>query len=332
MRTTTYNLVSRLVHTLLRLFFRCVEVTRLEHVPREGGGVLVSWQPNGMIDPALIFETFPRHVVFGARHGLFRVPGLGRVVRAHRAGAELPPPDMAERTRAFARIWSGYYARKRTHPGQVAALVRKVAEYEADLRALRIEDHELDRPPALICFGLVALLLLQVVLVYLLLPPLLLVGAVVNAPAALILWGITRWAAKQEKDEASIKVMAGALVFPGVWALAGTLAGWGHGQLHAAYPAIGDTPVLAGVMVVLLAFVGGAVALRYLRLVRETARAVRVRLTRERLRVTIARLRVDRSELHDALVAMADGLALPGSVTPEGRVTASLPPPPAPAE
>ena len=46
----------------------------------DGGGILVSWHPNGMIDPALIFETFPRAVVFGARHGLFKVPVLGAMM------------------------------------------------------------------------------------------------------------------------------------------------------------------------------------------------------------------------------------------------------------
>lgn len=54
----------------------------LEHIPKSGGGVLVSWHPNGLIDPALILTQFPRRVVFGARHGLFRVPGLGVLMRA----------------------------------------------------------------------------------------------------------------------------------------------------------------------------------------------------------------------------------------------------------
>lgn len=62
-------------------FFRRVEVTGLEHVPTQGGGVLVSWHPNGLLDPALILAVFPRPIVFGARHGLFRVPLLGWLMR-----------------------------------------------------------------------------------------------------------------------------------------------------------------------------------------------------------------------------------------------------------
>ncbi len=497
MRTPAYEWISRLARLLLRLFFRRVEVTGLEHIPAEGGGIVVSWHPNGMIDPALIFETFPRHVVFGARHGLFKWPVLGhlmravgtqpiyrrqdtakmdpdarrdanqrsldalsdrivegsfsalfpegvshdaphlqelktgvarfyyrarqrlregdplpvivpvglhydqkdlfrsnvlvayhpplalppeldvtppedepdearreryrqltaevervlrevvhateswdahylmhrarklvRAERASRAQVTLEAPSMEERTRAFSRIWRGYYARLETHPEEVEALKARVTEYDADLRALELEDHEIDRPPALLRFGLATLLVLQAIFVYLFLPPILLVGVIVNAPAGLLLWLVNRWAAKTQKDEASIQVFTGVVVLPLTWIGAGVLAGWAHTNLHAMYPAIPDTFILAGVMVSLLAFAGGAVALRYLRLARETARAVRVRLTRERRRLTIARLRVDRSEIHDALVSLGVGLDLPGEIDADGRVVSRLPPPP----
>ena len=54
---------------LLRTFFRRVEVTGVENIPPEGGGLLVSWHPNGAIDATVLFTQFPRRVVFGARHG-----------------------------------------------------------------------------------------------------------------------------------------------------------------------------------------------------------------------------------------------------------------------
>lgn len=499
MRTRTYDLIAKLVHLLLRLFFRKVEVTGLEHVERvaaERGGVLVSWHPNGMIDPALIFETFPRQVVFGARHGLFRVPVLGWILRAvgtvpiyramdargqdpaarraanqrsldalaervvagsfsalfpegdshdssnllelktgvarfyyrarqlappqapppvilpvglhydekrlfrssvlvgfhppmalppaldvtppedepeearrarwraltdaveeelrsvvhatdswdthhlmhrarklvraersHRAGSALEAPSMEERTRAFARIWTGYHRRLETHPDEVRALRERLRRYDADLRALGIEDHELDRGPPLLNPWLGLLLLLQAALVYLLLPPLLLVGYLVNAPPAFALWLVTRAAAKKHKDEASIKVLLGAVLFPLTWIGVGVLAGAGHAAAHALYPGIPDTFVLAGLSVSLLSFAGGAVAMRYLRLARETARAVRVRLTRHRRRVAVAHLRVEREALFDALTALGRGLDLPGRVEADGTVGPSLPPP-----
>ena len=72
------------VHALAlinRLFFRRIEVTGLEHVPSSGGGMIVSWHPNAIIDGALILTQFPRRIVFGARHGLFKWPFLGTVLR-----------------------------------------------------------------------------------------------------------------------------------------------------------------------------------------------------------------------------------------------------------
>ncbi len=494
MGSGTYTFVVKLVHVLLRLFFRRVEVTGLEHVPAQGGGILVSWHPNGMIDPALIFETFPRQVVFGARHGLFKIPVLGSILRsvhtvpiyraqdmkkggseearraanqrsidalsdsivegrfsalfpegvshdaphlmdlktgvarfyyrarqleaegdphpviipiglhydekrlfrsnvlvayhppielpeelaitppedeprevrreryraftdevervledvvhateswevhhlmhrarklvraerAQRADASLEAPTMEERTRGFARIWQGYQARRDTHPEEVAAFRDALTEYDQDLRALQIEDHELDRAPRLVNAWLGLLLLLQSVLVYFLLPPLLLVGWIVNLPPALLLMLLTKSAAKRKKDEASIKVLAGSVIFPLTWLTASVLAGWGHSVLHDMYPGIPDAFVTAGVMTFLLSFVGGAVSLRYLRIARETARAIRVRLTRERRRMTIARLRVDRAELFEMLMALGEGLDLTGRVRDDGTIGPSL--------
>jgi len=72
--------VKRLARTLLALFFRRVEVTGLDALPESGGGLLIAWHPNGLIDPALVLATFPGRVVFGARHGLFRWPLLGRIL------------------------------------------------------------------------------------------------------------------------------------------------------------------------------------------------------------------------------------------------------------
>ena len=65
---------------MVRDFFKEIEVVGLEHIPEGQGGILVSWHPNGMVDPGLILTHFPQVVVFGARHGLFRVPLLGLLI------------------------------------------------------------------------------------------------------------------------------------------------------------------------------------------------------------------------------------------------------------
>ena len=480
-----YDTVVGGLRFVVRRYFREIEVTGLEHLPADGGGILVSWHPNGMIDPGLILTHVPRQVVFGARDGLFRWPGLGwlmrsmgavpiyramdagrsadpgerraanmrsldalaqavvggrysclfpegdshdaphllelktgaarfyyrarqlspqqrpviipvglhydakrafrssvliaihppltidldladppeeptslkarcqqltgeiertlrevvhateswelhhlmhrvrklsRAERAHRAGARLSKPSVRERTLGFSRVWAGYYARMETHPEEVAALRARIGEYNADLRALGIEDHELDRSPELGTLRLMALLLLQVAAVFLLLPPLILVGLLVNGPPALLLFAMSQRFAKRKKDEATIKLLVGALLLPATWIGVGVLAALAHQQLHTLFPALPDTPALAGLAAALLAALGGVVGLRYVRLARETARAVRVRLTRARRHRTLSRLREERAVLYDAIMSLLGDLQLPGRVDPTGQI------------
>ncbi len=78
----SYRLVVALLRGVVRVYFRRVEVTGTDHVPAEGGGLVVSWHPNGLVDPGLILTELPRQVAFGARHGLFQVPLLGSLMRA----------------------------------------------------------------------------------------------------------------------------------------------------------------------------------------------------------------------------------------------------------
>ncbi len=77
-----YRLVAGFFRFLVRFFYRQVQVSGLRHVPEAGGGLIVAWHPNGLIDPGLIFTHLPRHVVFGARHGLFKMPILGSLMKA----------------------------------------------------------------------------------------------------------------------------------------------------------------------------------------------------------------------------------------------------------
>ncbi len=475
---------------LVKLFFREVEVTGAEHIPDDRGGVIVSWHPNGLVDPGLILTQFPRQVVFGARNTLFNWPLLGfvlrqigtvpifrpmesksadpearkkanqksigalssevargsfsalfpegtshdaphllelktgvarlyyqarkqapadkppviipvglhydkkrmfrsralvwfhppmtldaaldvtpsddesdadtksrvatlttevervlsdvvhatedwglhfllhrarklvRAERAARAGAEPGRPGIGEKALAFARVRKGYYDRLESDPEAVIEMRRRVSEYDEDLRSLRIDDHDLDRDPRLVSPWLAALLLLQFVLVFLLLPPVLVFGYLANGPTALALWGLTRVASRYKKDEATIKILVGAIAFPLTWLLAAAIGFVGHEFLHDAYPAIPQRPFLAAAAVASLAAVGGACALRYLHVAQETARAVRVRLTRQRRKDSVARLKVERGELYEAVMELAEGLELPGEVADDGTIQA----------
>ncbi|MBX3469366.1 MAG: 1-acyl-sn-glycerol-3-phosphate acyltransferase [Planctomycetes bacterium] len=498
-----YRVIRGALRLVLLVFFRRIEVTGVEHVPASGGGILVSWHPNGLVDPALILGRCPRQVVFGARHGLFAWPGLGwllrrvgtvpiyravdaaadeaarreanarsldalasrvaqgsfsslfpegeshdaphpvelktgaarlffralelqppgapppvivpvglhydakdvfrssalvafhpplelppalvarppspdqpadepaeaarergraltaevervlhevvlatedwplhrmlhrgrslmRAERAARAGRAPGPADMLELSLGFARARQAYLERRRTDPERVAELRRRVEWYDEDLRSLGLEDPELDRAPRLLSRWLGAIILLQFLLVFLLLPPILVVGVVVNLPAAALLWAIARLAARKRKDEATVKILVGALLFPLTWLAAGVLAALGHQALHARFPSVPDQPLLAGLLVATLAAAGGAVAVRYRRVSRETLRALRVRLTRRSRDVAVERLRRERAVLHDAIDELAQGLALPGVIASDGRVKPE-PSPPSPS-
>lgn len=488
-RSRAYPAIQLLLRTAVGLFFRRVEVVGLRNVPAAGGGLVISWHPNGLVDPGLILTQCPRPVVFGARHGLFRYPLLGsllrevgtvpiyravdaggesseesrraanrkslealaervatgslsalfpegishdepglqalrsgaarlyyrarqlaphrpppaillvglhyddkqmfrsnalvtfhpslplppdldvtptedvdspavhelarrltahietalrevvyatdswalhdlmhrtrrlvRAERAHRAGTDPGRTTIGERMLGFARVRAGYYALQQRDPERVEALRQRVARYDADLRALRLEDYDLDRPPSLRSRWIVAVLALQILGVFLLLPPLVVVGYLVNLPTALALVAIAKLAARKLKDEATVKLLLGMIAFPLTWIAAGVLAALGHQQLLLGTPSIPDAPWLAGISVAVLGAVGGAAALRYLSVARETARAVRVRLTRQGATRAVARLRRERDKLYDEIAALAEGVALPGEVAEDGRV------------
>jgi len=488
----SYDAAVRLLRVLVTTFFRSVETTGLENVPRQGGGLVVAWHPNGLVDPGLILAHFPRRIAFGARHGLFRVPVLGRLMRAvgavpiyraadvshgaqrdrraankdslerlatavssgsfaalfpegvshdapklmelrtgaarlyyqarranppdcptpvilpvglhyddkrafrshalvelhpplelpseldvtpdadesdelgrhralqltrlieheltevvhateswelhhlmhrarkvmraeraRRAAADPGRPDMQEKVLGFGRVWAGYQARLLSHPQQVQELQARLARYDQELRALAMEDHELDGDPRLASPWLGLILLLQAATVYLVLPPILLVGFLVNLPVALGLIVVSKLASRAYKDEATVKLLVGSVAFPLTWIAAGVAAHRAHELLLQAVPGLPNTPIAAGILVSLLAFVGGAVGLRYLRVARETARAVRIRLFRRWRRAAVERLRGERAQLFEAIDALAAGLALPGKVTSDGRVVSA---------
>ena len=488
-----YRLIVACLRALIRIFFRQVRVTGLRHVPKTGGGLIVAWHPNALVDPGLIQTHFPGHIVFGARHGLFKIPLLGglmravgtvpiyrrrdaepgadpaerraanrrsldalaeavasgsyaalfpegqshdhpdvqelragaaslfyraceltpatepapvilpvglhynekglfgsnalvafhpplelppelarppaadasraakreqyqrltdrldqvlhetvygtasweqhhtmhrarklvRAERAARAGSALDKPDIEERVLGFARLWKGYNDRMQTHPEATQALFARIRDYEEDLGALHLEDHELDHSLHLGTLRRPAVLMLQAIVVYLLLPSLVLIGVVVNLPTALLILGLSKATTAAYKDEASFKMLVGAVAFPLTWLAAALLVGWGQSLLHQAYPRIPEAPLLTGLIAFLLSALGGAVALVYLRLVRATARAIRIRFTRARSEESIRRLRHERAQIFERVMELASGLELPGAVAADGRIVAT---------
>jgi hypothetical protein len=270
-------------------------------------------------------ETALRDVVHAtddwALHDLMqRTRRLVRAERASRLDADPGKTTIGERVLGFSRVRQGYYELMVREPEKVAALRARVEVYDADLRALQLEDYDLDRPPPLLPSWLGVLLVLQAIAVFFLLPPIIVLGYIVNLPTALVLSALAKLGAKLEKDEATIKLLVGLVLFPATWIAAGVVAAKLHEHLHVIYPAVPDTPVLAGVVTAVLAGVGGATAVRYFRLASELARSIRVRLTRRSRSVAVQRLRFERARLCDAITGLAAGIDLPGEVAPDGSV------------
>jgi 1-acyl-sn-glycerol-3-phosphate acyltransferase len=253
---------------------------------------------------------------------LHRARKLIRAERSSRVGREPGSATMDERVMGLARVWVAYRERARTHPDQVAALRKRLTRYDRDLRSLGIEDHELDQPPRVLRPGFWLFLASQVVSVFLLLPPLLVVGYVVNLPTAMLVSQVAKRIGKEDKDMASLKLIAGAVFFPLTWALWGWLAaGLGaSARVQELAPWMPARPLLAAGVMVALAVVGAAVMLLYLTLARATWRALRIRLTRGTRARAFLRLKVERSRLCDALLAISEGLDLPGVVRPDGTI------------
>src|SRR5256886_6321977 len=75
-------LLLPLLRVVLRIFFRRIEVSGTDSVPRVGPVIFVLTHPNGLIDPAFLLCLAPRRVSFLAKAPLFRMPIVGAVARA----------------------------------------------------------------------------------------------------------------------------------------------------------------------------------------------------------------------------------------------------------
>ena len=229
------------------------------------------------------------------------------------------PETLREKALGFAQIWHGYQARLESHPEDIEALRADITNYDRRLRALGMDDTDLDRPPRLGALALAAVLALQVVAVFFLLPPFLILGYLSNLPVHFTIQALARRFASAEKDTATIKILAGLILYPLAWLATGLIASGIHVRLHEAYPALPDTPFLVGLVFFLLAMFGGALVLVYMDLARKTARAVRVRLARQSRADVVAKLRDERADLHDRFLELAQGLAFPDDLTDEDR-------------
>jgi len=76
------RIITSILRLTLRVYFRRIEVTGLENVPRDSPVIFVLNHPNALVDPVFLLCLAPRRVAFIAKAPLFRMPVIGYLVRA----------------------------------------------------------------------------------------------------------------------------------------------------------------------------------------------------------------------------------------------------------
>lgn len=75
------RVIVALLRFALRIYFRRIEVTGLEHVPETEPVIFVLNHPNALVDPVFLLCLAPRQVSFLAKAPLFRYPVIGYLVK-----------------------------------------------------------------------------------------------------------------------------------------------------------------------------------------------------------------------------------------------------------
>jgi len=81
----TRRFIIAILRFALRVFFRRVEVSGAERVPRGGACMFVLNHPNGLVDPCFLLCFAPRRVSFLAKSPLFKMPFIGQLCRVMEA-------------------------------------------------------------------------------------------------------------------------------------------------------------------------------------------------------------------------------------------------------
>ena len=84
----SYRLCRRFYRFLTNIWFREINIVDDENLPKEGGILYITWHPSGLIDPMLMMSVLPGQLTTVAKHTLFRIPVLGRLLRASNVGAD----------------------------------------------------------------------------------------------------------------------------------------------------------------------------------------------------------------------------------------------------
>ncbi len=134
-----YRLVRRFYRFLTNVWFREVNIVDEENIPPEGGVLYITWHPSGLIDPMLMTSIVPGKLTTVAKHTLFQIPVLGRLLRASGVVPIERPQDVKdselaqERNRAQLNIVSSTLA----SGGSVLIFPEGMSHADASVRRIR---------------------------------------------------------------------------------------------------------------------------------------------------------------------------------------------------
>ena len=135
----SYRAVRRFYRFLTNIWFREINVVDDENLPREGGVLYITWHPSGLIDPMLMVATLPGELTTVAKHTLFNIPVLGRMLKASGCVPIERPQDSkdAEASRARNAVTLDGLAQRLAEGGQTLIFPEGVSHTGADIRRVR---------------------------------------------------------------------------------------------------------------------------------------------------------------------------------------------------
>ena len=188
------------------------------------------------------------------------------------------------------RLMAGYTTLREKAPDRLANLSGRINRFEIELRDAGLDPKSL-QPENLISGGVAALTLKGLVFLIFVVP-LALVGTVVNYPAYRLVAFIAMGLSKNDEDIiATIKMIAGTLLFPLTWILVAVAIGirWG---------------TVAGLAAIVLAPLTGYAALRFFETLDELAGGTRAVLLSRFRRWGYLRLVAERSAIREEIISL----------------------------
>ena len=269
----------------------------------------------GVIEEQLIEVTHPTES-WGIHRAMERVRSVVRAEAAARAGERLRRAPMQERDQGFARVWAGYTAQRAVDPKGTRRLIRRVTRYDEALRLLGLNDRELDGVPLARTALRLALLGGEALVMLLLLPTVVLVGSLINLPAALLVVLGAKKLSKTRKEQAGIKMVLGLVILPAAWIVASVAVGIAWTEPLPGFDWVPESLWVRVGGMLGLCTASALLGLRYHRLIAELGHGLRALWTVGLRTGTVKRLRRRRSELYDEVAGLAADLEPAGDRTP----------------